>query len=345
VTVNIPAPAQPRFSDVLIAQDQINVEANSTLKLTVLTSKLCAAERFVERFTRRRFAPEPALDDPDTGFQRRLVSIMSVQPIAAVSGSFPLTFDGETAEIDADWTAAEIQTALDGAWGLGAGEVLVSGGPLPTYSVSITFGGSLVGVQPAVTTDAGALGVSAAVVVTDCGFDSAPPVLKAFSTRGKTTVRVPDLRVIDSAPDPRMPQFQGLSLRGQRLQANQYDLGYGGYGPDGQFGLGDADAEPVTSIELIPFLPDAAAFGVMLGYGPWMTQDLQIVGRWGWLVPPPDVVDAVYQVAGRLYMERNAAFSDQMITADGVIWQFFKTLPSSTQAALSTYIVPNGAFI
>jgi hypothetical protein len=315
--------------------------------MTVLNSKLCSAENMVERYCRRRFTPLPAFQDPEEGYQRRLVTINSSQSaIVTAAGVFPLTFGGHTAEIYTSDTPAEIQAELNAAWAtpLDGGSVVVTGGPLPAYGFSITFAGSSTGEQPAFTTDPGALpgfGIS----ITDCGFDSNPPVLKNYSTRGEMTVRVQDLRVVDPAADPRSPGLGGISLRGQRLQTNQYDLGYAGYADGSNTGIGDSYAEPVTHIELIPFYAPALAFSTVLGYGPWMSNDLQIVGRWGWVEPPADILDAVYAASARLYNERNASFSDQMINNEGVVFQFFKQMPASVQATLDSYRIPNFALI
>lgn len=58
--------------------------------------------------------------------------------------SFTLTFDGETTDsIDDDATAAQVQAALEALPNIGAGNVLVTGGPLGTGPFSVVFRGDL----------------------------------------------------------------------------------------------------------------------------------------------------------------------------------------------------------
>lgn len=343
--------ASPRFTDIGMAQEQLQMTVSSAAKLDVLTSKLCTAERFVERYCRRRFAPEPALADPTTGYQRRLLSLASVMQPLLATGSIKVSFGAsQSPALVLPLTASAATTALQAMPSFGAGNVICTGGPLPTYPLSITFAGSLVGEQESVTVDSSGLGGAAWAIVTDCGFDSKPPVLKRFTTRGRSVVRVPDLRIVEAAPDPRIPTVQGVSWYGRQLLPTQYQLGYDAYatgGADEAIGSG-ITAEPSTEIILGYGAGSgwsvAAQFAFVLPIG-YQNNDLSIVGRWGWMPPPPDIIDACYVVAARLYNERNAAYSDQMITQEGVVFSFFKQLPASTQAALDTYRVPNMALV
>lgn len=64
------------------------------------------------------------------------------------SGTFALSFDGvDTDLLDYDSTAEEIETALEGLPGIGAGNVVCTGGALPGSNVVITFAGSKVGLD------------------------------------------------------------------------------------------------------------------------------------------------------------------------------------------------------
>jgi hypothetical protein len=64
-------------------------------------------------------------------------------------GTFTLTFNGQTATLPYNATAAQIQTALNGLSSINGigGSVTVTGGPLPTNPVVVTFGGTLTGLQ------------------------------------------------------------------------------------------------------------------------------------------------------------------------------------------------------
>jgi hypothetical protein len=70
-------------------------------------------------------------------------------------GTFTLIFGSETTSaLDFDFTAAEIDTALEALDNIGAGDVTCSGGPLPGTPVVITFGGNLANAKmPLMTTD------------------------------------------------------------------------------------------------------------------------------------------------------------------------------------------------
>jgi uncharacterized phiE125 gp8 family phage protein len=59
-------------------------------------------------------------------------------------GTFTLTFEGEeTAALDWDATAAEVQTALEALSNVGAGNILCTGGPLPAAPILVEFAGDL----------------------------------------------------------------------------------------------------------------------------------------------------------------------------------------------------------
>lgn len=60
----------------------------------------------------------------------------------ATGGTFTLTYDGqETAAIDFDATAAEVDAALEALSNIDAGQLTCAGGPLPGTPITVNFGG------------------------------------------------------------------------------------------------------------------------------------------------------------------------------------------------------------
>lgn len=84
------------------------------------------------------------------------------------SGTFTLDVDGQTTgALDWDSTAGEIQTALEALSSVGAGNVSVSGGPLPASTVYIVFHGDLYGMNvDDVVADSGLIGGGGSIAVT-----------------------------------------------------------------------------------------------------------------------------------------------------------------------------------
>jgi len=83
------------------------------------------------------------------------------------AGSFTLTFAGQTtAAIPWNATSAQVQAALSDLLAVGTGNVVCSGGPLPSSNVTITFAGQLApGPQPVITGSAtGLIGPGSPVV-------------------------------------------------------------------------------------------------------------------------------------------------------------------------------------
>ncbi len=58
-------------------------------------------------------------------------------------GTLSLSYRGSTATVPYNATSAQVQAALSGLPGIGAGNVTASGGPLPGAAVTITFAGRL----------------------------------------------------------------------------------------------------------------------------------------------------------------------------------------------------------
>jgi hypothetical protein len=73
-----------------------------------------------------------------------------------VGGTYTLTFDGqETAPIAAGANAATVQAALEALSNVAPGDIVVTGGPLTTTALTLTFGGAYAGIDvPQVTIDA-----------------------------------------------------------------------------------------------------------------------------------------------------------------------------------------------
>lgn len=89
-------------------------------------------------------------------------------------GTFTLTFDGQTTgALNYNDSAATVDTALEALSNIGAGDVAVTGGPLPGSSLTITFGGALTETNVAnITCDPGSLtggSISASVAETTPG--------------------------------------------------------------------------------------------------------------------------------------------------------------------------------
>jgi hypothetical protein len=83
-----------------------------------------------------------------THFESPGTGTLSVQTITITgtptSGTFTLTHNSHvTSALNWNASASDIQTALEALTGIGAGQVLVTGGPLPSAQVTITFTGTL----------------------------------------------------------------------------------------------------------------------------------------------------------------------------------------------------------
>lgn len=99
-------------------------------------------------------------------------------------GTYTLTFDGETtAAIAFDATAATVQAALEALDTVGEDNIVVTGGPVHTTPLTITFQGELSGDRSQITANVGSLtgstpGITAAT--------STPGVAGAIDGRGDT---------------------------------------------------------------------------------------------------------------------------------------------------------------
>jgi hypothetical protein len=344
----VPSPPQPRFTSIEDLQYYLRSQGQDVPRQTVLAWTLAGAEVMVERYCRRRFSPEPALR---TDYQRQVVSVFGQGQtnVLQLAGTLAFSLGGNsTGPLTLPITASQLQAALR-ANITGLSQVTCGGGPLPTYPINVY----MIGVpnatsqpQALLAVDSSGISPAGMASVYDAGFDSNPPVARRYTTRGMKEIRVMDLRAIDPEPDPRIPSSGGIYLYGRRLLPNQYFTGYGSYAPGGAdeaIGVGDY-AEPADRVIL--------GYGYGLGMTlaqqfayvlpqMYLANDATITGRWGWNPTPPDIIDATYAVAARRYRERDASFSDQIVTPEGMALAFFKTLPASVKGALDAYRVPN----
>jgi VCBS repeat-containing protein len=93
--------------------------------------------------------------------------VQTIDATGAVSGTFTLTFDGETTNaLPFNAGAAQIQAALEGLANIGAGDVAVAGGPVNTTAVTITFTGNYAATNVALITGDDSLLLGSQIVVT-----------------------------------------------------------------------------------------------------------------------------------------------------------------------------------
>lgn len=140
--------------------------------------KCCGPNAFIRRATcAARFFPPESETNPDFGSActgrpllpgpaqitlhnvdstRNEVQTISKFPAGSGSvlvGQYRLTFNGQqTSDLNSTDNAATVQAALEGLSTIGSGNVLVSGGPLATGSLTVRFAGSLApGCRPIIT--------------------------------------------------------------------------------------------------------------------------------------------------------------------------------------------------
>jgi hypothetical protein len=189
----------------------------------------------------------------------------------------------------------------------------------------------------------------------DTGEDTEPSVRKRFTTRGRTVVRIPDLRVVDNGAG-------GVIFYGRTLYPiTQYYLGPDGYGDEADWG-GEENASDPGQPGIGPVVQHNPATEITLGYGygtgygisgqfayvlplGYRANDLEIWGRWGWYPTPPSILDGTYAIAARRYRERDASWSDTVVTPAGGAMQYLKQMPSSVKAELDSFRVPNWSMV
>ncbi len=152
------------------------------------------------------------------------------------------------------------------------------------------------------------------------GDDTGTPVTKILSTRGRSVIRVRDLR------------SGTLTLGGLLLNsAFDYEFGYA------------MEGEPATHLFLMPristyFARAPSMFGAFVN-------DLTITGRWGWSPTPDDVKDGVLTIAARKFRERSANWGDTVTFPEGGAISYFRLMPASVKAAFDSYRVANLALV
>lgn len=186
----------------------------------------------------------------------------------------------------------------------------------------------------------------------DEGKDTRPSIRKRFTTRGKTVIRIPDLRVVDEGAG-------GVNFYGRKLYADtQYFLGYDGYGDEDEYGGEghEPGSDPGAVVPHEPATEITLGYGYGTGYGisgqfayvlplGYKANDLEIWGRWGFNPTPPSVLDAVYSIAARRYRERDASWSDTVVTPEGGALSYFRQMPASVQAELDRFRITNWGLV
>lgn len=145
---------------------------------------------------------EPTLENLRMGLNLTNVGgtneVQSVSLGSATAGSITITVDGQTTgAIAYNANAATVQTALESLANVDAGDIVVSGGPLPG-AITLTFGGQYAGTNvPQVTVaPTGLTGGTVTVNTTTPGAPgptlgisgkllNAPPTYRAFLIRGR----------------------------------------------------------------------------------------------------------------------------------------------------------------
>ena len=139
--------------------------------------------------------------------------------------------------------------------------------------------------------------------------DTAAPVIKKFSARGRRLINIPDLRTATA-----------VTLDGAALVE---DSGY----------YFDAYVEPATQFSLVSY-PASGSRG-----------ELAITGRWGWNPSPPDAKSAIITLAARIYKKKDTLWSDTIQTAEGAVFFFSRNMPEEVEAVWRSYRTPNFAIV
>lgn len=118
---------------------ELTVEASSPQALTEFTNWRANTKRNVSL----EFGNNTQIESAPTNEVQTLT-----EGTAITAGTFTLTFRGATTgTIGTPWSAAQTQAALEALHTIGAGNVTVTGGPLDTTPLTITFIGTLSGLN------------------------------------------------------------------------------------------------------------------------------------------------------------------------------------------------------
>lgn len=150
----------------------------------------------------------------------------------------------------------------------------------------------------------------------ETGADTADPVTKSFTVKGRGWVRIPDLR-----------EASEVSINDVLLTP---DLDY-------VFDDYNAGGEPHTSIQLTSLTAFTNPFTTLTS-----VTRLQITGRWGFVPCPDDVKDSILALAARQYRRRDTMFSD-VVDTGAVSYEYTKGVPAFITDILSLYRVPRVA--
>jgi len=142
-----------------------------------------------------------------------------------------------------------------------------------------------------------------------------PGIPKTFAlTRNKSSLRVPDLRVVTS-----------IVIDGALISDDDYRLSYG------------ASTEPATHIYL-------RSGSYLYSWNGYADARITITGHWGFNPTPPDVIHAVLSSAARAYRMRDASYGDSVVVEGGGNLNYVRQLSEEAKAILDSYRVPNFAF-
>jgi hypothetical protein len=73
------------------------------------------------------------------------------------------------------------------------------------------------------------------------------------------------------------------------------------------------------------------------------TRAVTVVGRFGFAVLPDHLKEAIYQLASRMYLERDAQQADQVVLAEGMgVQSYYRQLPPRTKLAFASLALPTG---
>lgn len=144
------------------------------------------------------------------------------------------------------------------------------------------------------------------------GEDTGTPVARHFPARGRTRIRIPDLRSATSVT------LDGVSLT--------RDIG---------FYLDTFDGYTARRIVMLSGFTTVGSFS---------SGDLKITGRWGMLQCPEEIKDSIIEHAARRWRQRDARWSDQVVAGEGS-FTYFRGIGQTVKEVWDLYREPNLAVI
>jgi hypothetical protein len=155
--------------------------------------------------------------------------------------------------------------------------------------------------------------------------DDADPIERELEVTGRV-VLVPDAREI-------------VQVRGYNDAVLTAGIDYGNYKVVTRNGV-------IVALRLATGMRGGYRGGYRGRYGDWRcdpTWPVTVIvkGRFGFLEPPVNLAEAIYTLAGRMYFERDAQYSDQVRVAEGATGEaYFRQLPVRTKLAFASLTVP-----